>query len=134
LTIQQLPQLQALHLKINAMYESQQLVLLAAWLKQHGHIVSTLKIYDTGTSAPAWAELVAAFQVAAVAAAASPTGDAAAEVSTKQWQLQTFTTGIPDAVAASTELLQHLPAHSLTQLKCFFFSSLDGAAQIHVSP
>jgi hypothetical protein len=60
------PLLQQLHVRVDAFCQARQLMVLAAWLKQHGHIVRTLQIRSTGSSGPdweaAWNEVGSAFQ------------------------------------------------------------------------
>uniref|UniRef100_A0A383W0I8 Uncharacterized protein n=1 Tax=Tetradesmus obliquus TaxID=3088 RepID=A0A383W0I8_TETOB len=125
-----LPQLQQLHLQVDALDDAQQLVQLATWLQQHGDIVSSLKIQGTGSSGPdwaaAWSALASAFQAAdATAATVAAAASAAVPSSSKRWQLQSLCAAEGDAKAAAAlaQLLQHLPAHSLTQLECCLVSA-----------
>jgi hypothetical protein len=120
-------------------------VLLAAWLKEHGHIVSTLKIYDAGATesgwVSAWGKMAAVFQAASASAAAAAAAEAAAaipltadaaESSSKLWQLQAFSARVPGAAAASVQPLRHLPAHKPTQLE--WYLDVADPGQMNASP
>uniref|UniRef100_A0A383WI33 F-box domain-containing protein n=1 Tax=Tetradesmus obliquus TaxID=3088 RepID=A0A383WI33_TETOB len=130
------PQLQQLHVGLDAGGDARELELLASWLQQHGHIVSSMTVGGTRCAGPGWAAawtaVAAAFQ-AAEAAAPPPAADDAAPGG-KRWQLQSLSVdmGADETAAALQQLLQHLPAHSLTQLGCCV--SWAGAGQLHAPP
>jgi hypothetical protein len=129
--LQLAPKLQQVHVHVDIRgkvrtewwHAAEQRKLLAAWLKQHGHTVSTLEICDTCLPSPfprttsAWGEVAAVFQDAAATAATSTAAVDAPAVSSKGWQLQSLAIGELETNQLQ-QLLQHLPAHSLTQLRC----------------
>lgn len=114
----------------------QELELLASWLQQHGHIVSTLKVwgarYKGADWAAAWNAVALAFQAAG--ATAPPPAAKAAAPGSRRWQLQSFSAdvGASATAAALQQLLQHLPAYSLTQLGCYL--GLADAGQVQAAP
>uniref|UniRef100_A0A383W3M9 Uncharacterized protein n=1 Tax=Tetradesmus obliquus TaxID=3088 RepID=A0A383W3M9_TETOB len=117
------PQLQQLHAEVSVHQNAQELVLLVRWLKQHRRIITSLKVCDADCCgrgwASAWTALAAAFGAASDAAVPTPAASTAARGSNRL-QLQSFSAAVGDhgTAAALAQLLQHLPAHSLTQLGC----------------
>jgi hypothetical protein len=133
--LQNLPQkLQQLHLSVD-MHHPQQLLLLASWVEQHASMLSSLELvgwelFNHEVLKAQWKAALDALgeAFAAAAADAGQAAEAAADAAySKGLQLQSLTISSECSVAA-LPLLQHLAAHSLTNL--VVRSGNDVAAQL----